>query len=144
MFTIDETQAMLEPLVEELPPYFFTELNGGVNLSEAAPLHRESRVGHRLYILGEYHNSSQMGRYIILYYGSLRRCYGRLKREDYIEVLRRVLRHEFRHHIEALAGERGLEIEDAEEIRAYLARYGDEASDYAPEAAPDPGENDAP
>ena len=36
------------------------------------------------------------------------------------EQLREVLRHEFTHHIESLAGGRGLEIKDEKQIRDYL------------------------
>ncbi|MBD9068111.1 MAG: hypothetical protein EGP70_00670 [Butyricicoccus sp.] len=37
-------------------------------------------------------------------------------------AMRKVLRHEFRHHIEGRAGVRDLEEWDAEQIRAYHAR----------------------
>ena len=40
--------------------------------------------------------------------------------EALTEQLREVLRHEFTHHIESLAGERGLEIKDEQQIRDYL------------------------
>jgi hypothetical protein len=35
--------------------------------------------------------------------------------------LRRILRHEFTHHLESLAGEKGLEIKDRIEIEKYKA-----------------------
>lgn len=36
--------------------------------------------------------------------------------------IRKVLLHEFRHHLESLAGERDLELEDAAELTQYRAR----------------------
>jgi hypothetical protein len=38
------------------------------------------------------------------------------------DELRRVVRHEFTHHIESLAGERGLEIKDAIAMERYKHR----------------------
>ena len=46
--------------------------------------------------------------------------YSWMDEEALTEQLREVLRHEFTHHIESLAGERGLEIKDEQQIRDYL------------------------
>ena len=40
--------------------------------------------------------------------------------------LRKTLRHELRHHMEALAGDNALEIEDLRALQAYLRRYEDD------------------
>jgi hypothetical protein len=64
-----------------------------------------------------------MGRYIAIYYGSFIRLYGHFSREAMQNELRRVLIHEFTHHIESLAGERGLEMKDAEELEKYRQRF---------------------
>ncbi|MDI9470012.1 MAG: hypothetical protein QM296_07390 [Bacillota bacterium] len=124
MHSIESTQAILEDLIAELPPPLFNGLNGGVSLTEDAPLHERSLPGRPLYVLGAYHRDA-MGRYILLHYGSLSRCYGHLPYQDYVAELRSVLRHELRHHVESLAGERGLLDEDREQIAAYLADAAD-------------------
>ena len=56
--------------------------------------------------------------------GSFAQVYGHLPKEDLAKRLRKVLLHEFRHHLESLAGERDLEIEDAIEIAEYRERRG--------------------
>ncbi len=124
LHTIEATQAILEELVAELPPALFSGLNGGVSLTEAAPLHEQSLPGRPLHVLGAYHHDA-LGRYILLHYGSLRRCFGHLPYEAYAAELRRVLRHELRHHVESLAGERGLIDFDREQIAAYLTEAAD-------------------
>ena len=39
------------------------------------------------------------------------------------EKLRETLYHEFTHHLESLGGEKGLEIEDAENLARYRSKY---------------------
>jgi hypothetical protein len=119
MITIVQAEKILSELTDELPEIFFKELSGGVIL---LPETKRSPVkgADGLYILGEYHRNINLGRYIVIYYGSFRRVHGSLQYEDYKNELRKVLRHEFRHHMESLAGERGLEVEDAKFIRDYL------------------------
>jgi hypothetical protein len=117
---------MLDEIAREMPEAFYRELNGGVQLSVEEKLHPESYVQQNLYILGEYHNDRKgyggMGRYIVIYYGSFMRLYPYAD-ENYIQnELRRVVRHEFTHHIESLAGERGLEIKDAIALERYKHR----------------------
>ncbi|MDI9498468.1 MAG: hypothetical protein QM270_08310 [Bacillota bacterium] len=124
MHTIEATQAILEELVAELPAALFSGLNGGVSLTERAPLHEQSQPGRPLYVLGAYHRDS-LGRYVLLHYGSLRRCFGHLPHDAYVSELRRVLRHELRHHVESLAGEHGLIDFDREQIAAYLTETAD-------------------
>lgn len=122
--TIDDVHELLDELSSELPGEFFKELNGGINL---LPDMKRSPHGHGLVIMGDYNRGGLMGRYINIYYGSMQRVHGGLEREQYKNELRKILRHEFRHHIESLAGERGLEIEDEEFIEGYLASYDDQA-----------------
>jgi hypothetical protein len=50
------------------------------------------------------------------------RVFGHLDNEQLKKQLRKTLRHEFTHHIESLAGERGLEKKDAEFMARYLKR----------------------
>ena len=68
--------------------------------------------------MGEY-IVSQAGRMIKIYYGSFERMYSWMDEEQLTEELREVLRHEFTHHIESLAGERGLEIKDEIQLQEY-------------------------
>ena len=118
MLSIDEVNEMLDDIAEELPDEVFRELNGGVSLlpdvkrSSAAP-------DGGLYTLGEYRRD-QMGRYIVLYYGSIRAVHGGESREDLRANLKRLLTHELTHHIESLAGERDLEVEDEIMLGEYL------------------------
>ena len=121
MMTIDEMQDVLDELAEELPPVFYKNLNGGIVLLPEAKESEYSR-GKDLYTLGEYHRGGAMGRYIKIYYGSFERLFGHLSNENLKRRLRQTLRHEFRHHLEALAGERGLEYEDEKFIRNYLGQ----------------------
>ena len=118
MISLAETGDILDRLAEELPPEFYRELNGGILL---VPEAKQSPYGEDLTILGEYCVSS-LGRMIKIYYGSFARMYGWMDEDQLTVELREVLRHEFTHHIESLAGERGLEIKDEEQIREYLER----------------------
>lgn len=114
---IDEVQNMLEQIIDEIPKDFFKSLNEGVVLLPQIKMHPESK-GDDLLILGEY-ASSLTGRNIKIYYGSFNRLYGNISKEDLYEKLKDTLLHEFTHHLESLAGERGLEIKDAVELKDY-------------------------
>lgn len=120
MLTIEEMHRMLDGIAAEFPPEFYEELNGGISLlpeAKRSPYAREDD----LYILGEYRHD-KMGRYIYIYYGSFMRLYGRLKPERLSEKLKKTVAHEFTHHLESLAGERGLENKDEEQIEEYISR----------------------
>jgi len=122
MVTIDEAEIMLEEIAEELPKEFYNKLNGGILLLPDVKLH-PARHADDLYIMGEYHRSMDMGRYIVIYYGSFERAYGHLSADNMREQLRKTLVHEFTHHIEGLAGEKGLEIKDAQAMARYRNRH---------------------
>lgn len=87
MYTIDQTQAMLEELSEQIPDVFFTKLNGGICLLEEEKLHDESKPGCPLYIMGEYHHNRQMGSYINIYYGSFIKVHGGLSESGFKSCL---------------------------------------------------------
>ena len=106
-------------MAEELPGEFYKELNGGIML---LPRVKHSPVGKGLFIMGEYHRDRNLGRYIAIYYGSFEKVNGGLSAARLKDQLRKTLRHEFRHHVGSLAGERGLEIEDENAIAKYLRR----------------------
>lgn len=120
--TLEETEAALHKIVDSLPEEVFVELNGGVLLKEEFKL-SENRLADDLYVLGEYRHEHVFGRYIVIYYGSLRRVYGHLPTERYFEELERVLKHELTHHLENRARERDLEVDDARSLLHYYARH---------------------
>lgn len=115
--SIDKVEAMLDEISEEIPKEFFKELNEGVVLLPQSKTHPESR-GDELLVLGEY-SRSVTGRNIKIYYGSFKRVYKGLSYEDLYEELKETLLHEFTHHLESLADERGLEIKDAIRLEEY-------------------------
>lgn len=120
MISIDRFEEILDSLAEELPPAFFNGLNGGIVVEPGARLHPEDRHGD-LYVMGEYCTDVAMGHYIVLYYGSFRRVFGTLDERALTEEMRKVLRHEFRHHVEGRAGVRDLEVWDEAQLAAYRA-----------------------
>lgn len=121
MVDFDEVGLMLDEIAAELPQEFYKELNGGIILLPEAKM---NNMGKRndLYIMGEYHRGGGLGRYITIYYGSFERLYGHLTRESLKAQLAHTLKHEFTHHMESLAGERGLEKKDEQFLTDYLNR----------------------
>ena len=117
MFTIEEVENILEEISAEVPDEFYRELNGGISLVPDTRYHPEARSGD-LYILGQYCHD-QMGRYIVIFYGSLCSSFGEISREALRDKLKELVFHEFTHHLESLAGERGLEIKDKLRIEQY-------------------------
>ena len=120
MFTIEEINEMLDEIAAELPEGIFRDLNGGVSLLAETKLSNKDPSGG-LYTLGEYRRD-QMGRYIVLYYGSLCAVHGGASHKKMRKHLRNVLTHELTHHLESLAGERDLEIEDEINLQNYFSR----------------------
>ncbi|MBF7095558.1 metallopeptidase family protein [Alkalibacter mobilis] len=119
MITIDEMEILLEEIIEEFPELLFKDLNGGIILLPEVKTNDISDSGD-LFILGQYHRGGVMGRYITLYYGSFMRIYGNLSKKKLKEKLTKTLKHEFIHHLESMAGERHLEIEDRKYLENYL------------------------
>ncbi len=119
--TIDEAHVILEDLVNELPERIFKDLNGGVLLLPNRKISPEAKHND-LYTMGEYCVSSTMGRLVKIYYGSFVALYGEdASEETWRDVLRHTLYHELTHHLENLAGERDLELED--EMNMYLYHH---------------------
>ena len=117
MYTIDDVERILNEIAEEIPDEFFKNLNGGVILLEACKPHPQSAGD--LYIMGEYSNRHDMGRHICMYYGSFMRLYADVPEDVLRARLRDTLLHEFTHHLESQAGERGLEIKDEIQLDEY-------------------------
>ncbi len=114
---IDEVEEILEDICESIPSYAFDHLNGGIILSEEKKYHEESREDDLL-IMGEYQRSI-LGNMIKIYYGSFMEMYRFSSRERLKEKLEEVLLHEFTHHLEFLANEWGLVIEDKKFLEEY-------------------------
>lgn len=115
-------------LMDELPDEFFRELSGGVVVSEEAPIPGYAREND-LYTMGVYRVYSGV-RQIVLFKGSFDRLYPNADADQAKEILRGVLRHEIRHHLESLGGEHGaasLEAADERKKQAYLARLPDQS-----------------
>ena len=117
ILSFDQVGDLLDEMAEEFPEEFYQELNGGISL---LPETVEDPAGEDLYIMGEYCND-MMGRYINLYYGSFAALAEQedWTHEDWEDELYTTLSHEFTHHVEGLAGERGLEIKDELELEQY-------------------------
>ena len=128
MISIGEYRQIVSELLDELPKEFFRELTGGVIVSEAL-VYPDYARGDDLYTMGQYQILSGM-RQIVLYKGSFDRAYPQADAARAREILRGVLRHEFRHHLEYLGGVRNsksLEAEDEREKQAYLARISEQS-----------------
>ena len=121
MVSIEEVQIILDEIAEELPPEIYKDLNGGIILLPQVKLHKKS-VDDDLYVIGEYRHERISGRYIVVYYGSVEKLYGNLSRNRLKNKLRSVIKHEFIHHLESMAGERDLEIEDERKLSEYLKK----------------------
>ena len=122
--SIEEYRAIVSELMDELPAEFFRELTGGVVVSDALMIPDYAR-GDDICTLGEYRVYSGM-RQIVMYKGSFDRMYPRADAEEAGQILRGILRHEFRHHVEYLGGVHNassLEAEDARKKQEYLASH---------------------
>ena len=119
MVTFDEAAAMLDEIADDLPVEMYKNLNGGIYLLPQVKHHPESRPQKPLYILGEYINRYDMGKFIYIYYGSFMQVYPHQSPDVLRQALQRVLIHEITHHMEYLAGERGLEIKDEMDMERY-------------------------
>lgn len=126
MISTEEYRAIISDLLDELPEAFFRDLTGGVIMSEALVIPDYAR-GNDLYTMGQYQVCYGL-RQIVMYKGSFDRLYPQADAAEARDILRDILRHEFRHHIEFLGGihnSSSLEAEDERKKQAYLARHGE-------------------
>lgn len=124
MISIEEYRKIVFELMDELPDEFFRELSGGVVVSEELAIPEYAR-GNDIYTLGQYQVFSRV-RQITMFKGSFDRVYPQADAAQARDILRGVLRHEMRHHLESLGGihdPSSLEAADEREKRAYLARH---------------------
>ena len=125
MISLEEYKKIISELLDELPEAFFQKLSGGVIVSEAAVIPYYAR-GNDLYTLGQYQVYYGV-RQIVMFKGSFDRLYPQAGVSEAREILRGVLRHEFRHHLEYLGGvhnSSSLEAQDERDKQAYLSKHG--------------------
>ena len=123
MLSMEEYKQIVSELLDELPEAFFRKLNGGVIVSDETVVPSYAR-GDDLHTMGVYRVSAGI-RQIVLFKGSFDRVYPHADAAGARELLRGILRHEFRHHMESLGGVHNaasLEAADEREKQAYLAR----------------------
>ena len=117
MLTFEEAGKMLDEIALDMPQDIFMHLNGGINLLPEAKPHPEAENGE-LYVMGEYcHNN--LGRYINIFFGSIMLVYPYLPPDRIKEKMAGILKHEFTHHLESLAGEKELLEKDIICIEKY-------------------------
>ena len=125
MITIEEYGAIVSELMDELPDEFFRELSGGVIVSESVAI-PDYAQGNDLYTLGKYQIFSRV-RQVTMFKGSFDRVYPQADVAEARRILRGVLRHEIRHHLESLGGihdASSLEAADERDKQAYLSQHG--------------------
>ena len=120
MISFEECALMLDEIADSMPYELYRELNGGLSLLPQTKVHPKA-LNNDLFILGEYIRNS-LGRYIVFYYGSINRVYGRLSKEEYYKRLKKIVAHEVRHHNEFLAGVDDVVLYDNQQISDYLKR----------------------
>lgn len=126
MISLEEYEGIIEELLDELPAEFFRELSGGVIVSEAEVIPDYAR-GNDLYTMGQYQVTFGM-RQIVMYKGSFDRGYPYADPAEARRLLRGILRHEFRHHLESIGrihNSSSLEAEDERNKQAYLFFHGE-------------------
>lgn len=124
MISIEEYRTIISELMDELPEEFYKGLSGGVIVSEAMVIPDYAR-NNDLYTMGHYQVSSGI-RQIVMFKGSFDLAYPQADATEARGILRGILRHEFRHHLESMGricNSSSLEAQDEREKEAYLARY---------------------
>lgn len=113
----DEFQAAVEEMIDDIPARFLKGLQGVHVLKEAHPEEDYQDVWR----LGEYLDPGPedflgagegLGRHIALYYGSFQKIAESDPSFDWEDEIWETLTHELRHHVESLAGEMGLVLDD--------------------------------
>lgn len=125
MLSSEEYKRIVSELMDELPQEFFRDLTGGVIVSEALVIPDYAKAGD-LYTMGQYQVYTGV-RQIVMFKGSFDRLHPEADAAEAKAILRGILRHEFRHHIEFLGhihNSESLEADDARKKQAYLSRHG--------------------
>lgn len=114
MVDLDTFTTVADKMVERIPPLFLEGLNGGIAVRRRAMRKPGDPAG--VYILGEYITDPALGCYVVLYWGSFVELFGDQDRTVWESELWETIKHELRHHVEARAGEYGLDLEDAVDL----------------------------
>lgn len=101
-----------ELVINIIPPALLESLNGGIRLSKGL---QQDDAEEDYYILGEYIEDG-LGSYINLYYGSFMHFYGDQSDKIIKKEILSTIKHELTHHIESLAGNEALAIEEDREV----------------------------
>ncbi len=124
MITPEQFNNIITELLDELPEEFFRELSGGVIVSEALVI-PDYAHDNDLYTMGQYQIYSGV-RQIVMFRGSFNSAHPNVDLFEAKDLLRGILRHEFRHHMEFLAGihnSSSLEAEDERMKWEYLSHF---------------------
>lgn len=117
MLTLDRFTHLLEQACAALPEKIFEGLNLGVGVVEGYKTRNDTASGQMAYILGEYRSGPQLGRGIVLYYGSFIKVYPHISDDaEGYKLIDDVLKHELTHHLESQAGAKDLEMADARRL----------------------------
>lgn len=108
--TLEAFTELADRLVDSLPPRLVRDLNGGLVVVPGA------RRDGEFYIMGEYIEDPALGRLIVFYYGSFAAVLGDAEPAVWEEELWETVKHELRHHVEALAGTDDLVREELAEL----------------------------
>ncbi|MCI8304309.1 MAG: metallopeptidase family protein [Lawsonibacter sp.] len=123
--TYNQMGDWLEEIARKFPEAFFEDLDGGIQLEERA-LPDPDFPPDEMYIMGEYVHDN-LGRYILLYYGSFAALMSDEDEEAWREEIFATVAHEFTHHLEETAGLHALDDKDLEFLRQALEEYGGES-----------------
>ena len=122
--TYDQMGDWLEEIAQQFPEAFFADLDGGIQLEEAALPDPDFPPGE-MYVMGEYVHD-MLGRYILLYYGSFAALLEGEEEAVWREEIFATVAHEFTHHLEETAGLHQLDDKDLEFLRQALEEYREE------------------
>ena len=114
----------LEEIAAQFPEAFYEELDGGIQLEEAALPDPDFPEGE-MYVMGEYVHDF-LGRYILLYYGSFAALLAEEDEDVWRDEIFATVAHEFTHHMEDTAMLHDLDDADAEFLRQAMELYGDQ------------------
>ena len=121
---IEKFTQIADEEAKKMPQEFYKELTGGIIIDEKEYL-SENAVKNDLFVLGQYH-TGQTGKWITLYYGSFIKVFSYLNEDEMREQIAHTIKHEFRHHLENLAGIHGkdsLEAEDRKQYYEYISKH---------------------
>lgn len=118
--TFEDIASILDDIVDnDFPREYYRGLNGGIYLVPEEK-HNPKIPSKHYFVLGEYRRSPIYGRSIYVFYGSFVQLYRHVSKTQARVLLKRVIAHELQHHLEGLAGECDLEIEDERYVQHAL------------------------